>query len=138
MLIAQVLQEGTDIGQTVILTGGSRTVGRPRRAGSGGLAARAARGPALPRRPRHDRPRGPTTPNIVEAETNRALVASATRVVVCADHTKWGVVGLASFGTLADVERVVTDRGLSRAAHEAIGGHGLRGRDRLRRGPGPG
>ena len=63
---------------------------------------------------------GLTTPNIVEAETNRALVASATRVVVCADHTKWGVVGLASFGTLADVERVVTDRGLSRAAHEAI------------------
>jgi DeoR/GlpR family transcriptional regulator of sugar metabolism len=121
MLIAQVLQEGTDIGQTVILTGGSRT---PSDALVGPVAVDSLRGlhvdllflgvHGMTARA------GLTTPNIVEAETNRALVASATRVVVCADHTKWGVVGLASFGTLADVERVVTDRGLSRAAHEAI------------------
>ena len=37
---------------------------------------------------------GFTTPNLLEAETDRALVAAAERVVVVADHTKWGVRGL--------------------------------------------
>ncbi|MFC6937646.1 DeoR/GlpR family DNA-binding transcription regulator [Actinomadura yumaensis] len=33
---------------------------------------------------------GFTTPNLLEAETNRALAATARRLVVLADHTKWG------------------------------------------------
>ena len=33
---------------------------------------------------------GFTTPNLLEAETNRALVDSGRRLVVVADHTKWG------------------------------------------------
>ncbi len=33
---------------------------------------------------------GLSTPNLAEAETNRRLVQSARRVVVVADHTKWG------------------------------------------------
>ena len=37
---------------------------------------------------------GFTTPNLLEGETDQALVASAERVVVVADHTKWGVRGL--------------------------------------------
>src|ERR1700759_5458863 len=40
---------------------------------------------------------GLTTPNLAEAETNRALIRVARRVVVLADHTKWGLVGLSSF-----------------------------------------
>src|SRR6185503_5997741 len=39
---------------------------------------------------------GFTTPNLAEAETNRALVDCASQIVVCADSTKWGSVGLAS------------------------------------------
>lgn len=38
---------------------------------------------------------GLTTPNLTEAQTNRALVASARRVAVVADHSKWGWSGSA-------------------------------------------
>ena len=37
---------------------------------------------------------GLTTPNLMEAETNRAFTDSARHLVVLADHTKWGIVGL--------------------------------------------
>ncbi|MET8504862.1 DeoR/GlpR family DNA-binding transcription regulator [Streptomyces sp. NPDC004787] len=56
---------------------------------------------------------GLSTPNLAEAETNRRLVRSARRVVVVADHTKWGTVGLSSFASLDEVDALVTDRGVS-------------------------
>ncbi|MBD0710377.1 MULTISPECIES: DeoR/GlpR family DNA-binding transcription regulator [unclassified Streptomyces] len=55
---------------------------------------------------------GLSTPNLAEAETNRCLMRSARRVVVVADHTKWGKVGLSSFADLTEVDTWVTDRGL--------------------------
>ncbi|MHC0433768.1 DeoR/GlpR family DNA-binding transcription regulator [Streptomyces sp. O3] len=55
---------------------------------------------------------GLSTPNLAEAETNRRLVCSARRVVVVADHTKWGTVGLSSFAALEQVDTWVTDPGL--------------------------
>jgi DeoR/GlpR family transcriptional regulator of sugar metabolism len=55
---------------------------------------------------------GFTTPNLVEAETNRALIASARRVVVAADSSKWGVVGLSSIARLDEVDVLVTDDAL--------------------------
>lgn len=55
---------------------------------------------------------GLSTPNLAEAETNRRLVRSARRVVVVADHTKWGTVGLSSFASLAEVDTLVTDGGM--------------------------
>ncbi|MCX4552620.1 DeoR/GlpR family DNA-binding transcription regulator [Streptomyces sp. NBC_01387] len=63
---------------------------------------------------------GLSTPNLAEAETNRRFVRSARRVVVVADHTKWGTVGLSSFATLEDVDAFVTDAGLSAEAREEI------------------
>ncbi|MFH8516424.1 DeoR/GlpR family DNA-binding transcription regulator [Streptomyces gelaticus] len=63
---------------------------------------------------------GLSTPNLAEAETNRRFVQSARRVVVVADHTKWGTVGLSSFATLEQVDTFVTDAGLSAAAREEI------------------
>ena len=63
---------------------------------------------------------GLTTPNLAEAETNRALIKVARRVVVLADHTKWGVVSLASFATLEDVDVLVTDTLLPAEAHAAL------------------
>ncbi|MEU9860062.1 DeoR/GlpR family DNA-binding transcription regulator [Streptomyces sp. NPDC047971] len=56
---------------------------------------------------------GLSTPNLAEAETNRRLMRSARRVVVVADHTKWGTVGLSSFARLDEVDTLVTDGGLS-------------------------
>lgn len=66
---------------------------------------------------------GLSTPNLAEAETNRRLVQSARRVVVVADHTKWGTVGLSSFATLDEVDTLVTDSGLSVEAREEIAEH---------------
>lgn len=63
---------------------------------------------------------GLSTPNLAEAETNRRLVQSARRVVVVADHTKWGVVGLSSFAALEQVDTLVTDAGLDSEARSEI------------------
>jgi len=52
---------------------------------------------------------GLTTPNLAEAETNRAFIRVARRVVVLADHTKWGLVSLSSFARLDEVDVLVTD-----------------------------
>lgn len=61
---------------------------------------------------------GLSTPNLAEAETNRALVASARRVIAVADHTKWGLTGLAGFARLSDIDLWITDEGLSDAARQ--------------------
>ncbi|NUP17746.1 MAG: DeoR/GlpR transcriptional regulator [Streptomyces sp.] len=66
---------------------------------------------------------GLSTPNLAEAETNRRLVQSARRVVVVADHTKWGVVGLSSFAALEQVDTLVTDAGLATDARSEIAEH---------------
>jgi DeoR/GlpR family transcriptional regulator of sugar metabolism len=47
-------------------------------------------------------------------------VQSARRVVVVADHTKWGTVGLSSFAKLEQVDTWVTDAGLPREARAEI------------------
>ena len=52
---------------------------------------------------------GLTTPNLAEAETNRSFIRVARRVVVLADHTKWGLVSLSSFARLNEVDVLVTD-----------------------------
>ncbi|MFF0156640.1 DeoR/GlpR family DNA-binding transcription regulator [Streptomyces sp. NPDC005263] len=66
---------------------------------------------------------GLSTPNLAEAETNRRLVQSARRVVVVADHTKWGTVGLSSFAALEQVDTLVTDAGLSGSARAEVSEH---------------
>jgi DeoR/GlpR family transcriptional regulator of sugar metabolism len=66
---------------------------------------------------------GLSTPNLAEAETNRRLVQSARRVVVVADHTKWGTVGLSSFAALEQVDTLVTDAGLSQEARAQVSEH---------------
>ncbi|MFD7130769.1 DeoR/GlpR family DNA-binding transcription regulator [Streptomyces sp. NPDC059894] len=66
---------------------------------------------------------GLSTPNLAEAETNRRLVQSARRVVVVADHTKWGVVGLSSFAALEQVDTLVTDSGLPDEARAEVSEH---------------
>ena len=66
---------------------------------------------------------GLSTPNLAEAETNRRLVQSARRVVVVADHTKWGTVGLSSFAALEQVDTLVTDSGLVPEARSEVSEH---------------
>lgn len=52
---------------------------------------------------------GLTTPNLAEAETNRAFLRSARRTVLLADHTKWSAIGLTTFAALEEVDVLVTD-----------------------------
>jgi DeoR/GlpR family transcriptional regulator of sugar metabolism len=56
----------------------------------------------------------------MEAETNRSFIAASREVVVVADHTKWGTVGLSTFAGWGDLDLVVTDSGLSTAARKAM------------------
>ncbi|HEY1623022.1 MAG TPA: DeoR/GlpR family DNA-binding transcription regulator [Streptosporangiaceae bacterium] len=66
---------------------------------------------------------GLTTPNLAEAETNRTLIRVARRVVVLADHTKWGLVSLSSFADLPDIDVLITDDMLSADARALAGEH---------------
>lgn len=109
--------------QTVLLTGGLRT---PSDALVGPIAVDAIRGlhvDCLLMGVHGMHPvAGFTTPNLMEAEMNRAMLASAGRLIVLADHTKWGVVGLSAIAALADASVLVSDAGLSAEAREVLAG----------------
>jgi DeoR/GlpR family transcriptional regulator of sugar metabolism len=62
---------------------------------------------------------GLTTPNLAESETNRTFIKLARRVVVVADHTKWGLVSLSSFASLDEVDVLVTDDELPASVRDA-------------------
>lgn len=68
---------------------------------------------------------GFTTPNLMEAETDRALVAAAERLVVLADHSKWDMLGISTIAALSDAHVLVTDSRLPESARppltEAVG-----------------
>jgi DeoR/GlpR family transcriptional regulator of sugar metabolism len=66
---------------------------------------------------------GFTTPNILEAETDRALVEAGRRLIVLADHTKWGVIGISSFARLDQADVLITDSGLAGDAHSELAAH---------------
>ncbi|WP_205857064.1 DeoR/GlpR family DNA-binding transcription regulator [Phytoactinopolyspora endophytica] len=66
---------------------------------------------------------GFTTPNILEAETDRAMVAAARRLVVLADHTKWRTIGLSTIAHLDRADTLITDDALPGEAREALRGH---------------
>ena len=122
--VSDVLHRAGNDSHTVLLTGGIRTrsdalVGPAAAAMVAGLNldllflgvhGMAERG-------------GFTTPNHAEAQTNQALVGAARRVVVLADHTKWGVVGIATIIGLADAHVLVTDTGLDAPALRRLRSH---------------
>ena len=59
---------------------------------------------------------GFTCPNLLEAETDIALIAAGRRLVVVADHTKWGVVGIASIARLDEADVLISDSALDAEA----------------------
>lgn len=63
---------------------------------------------------------GYTTPNLAEATTNRTFVDAAREVIVLADSSKWGVVGLADIGPLAVARTVITDDRLPAEAYRVL------------------
>lgn len=115
--VAEVLHGQGRRDLTVVLTGGIRT---PSDGLVGPIAVHAIRSlhvdMAIMGVHGIDERAGLTTPNLLEAETNRAFVDSARRLVVIADNTKWGVVGLSQIATLDAVGTLVTDDKLPHAA----------------------
>lgn len=119
--VAQLLHEDKRADMTVILTGGIRT---PSDALVGPVAVGSLRG-------LHvdwlfmgvhgiDLRAGLTTPNMVEGDTDRALIDCARQVVVAADSSKWGVVALTTIASLDEVDVLVTDSGLPPGAQDVL------------------
>src|SRR3954447_22426403 len=121
--VADVLHRAGRPDQTIILTGGVRT---PSDALVGPFAVAALRTMHLDQvfMGVHgmDPHSGFTTPNVLEAETDRALVDAARRLVVLADHTKWGVIGISSIARLDQADTLVPDAGLSPDARVILSG----------------
>ncbi|GAA2969973.1 DeoR/GlpR family DNA-binding transcription regulator [Actinokineospora diospyrosa] len=111
--VADVLRAGGRPDRTVVLTGGVRTLSD---ALVGPVAVRALRSLHLDMvfLSVHGMAEGPgfTTPNINESETDRALIEAGRKLVVIADHTKWGVVGISTVAALEEADVLITDDGL--------------------------
>jgi len=63
---------------------------------------------------------GFTTPNLLEADTDRALVSSGRRLVVLADHTKWSTVGISTIAPLSQADVLITDDHLEEEARTVL------------------
>jgi DeoR/GlpR family transcriptional regulator of sugar metabolism len=115
--VADVLYRDGRADQTVILSGGVRT---PSDALVGPFAVEVIRSlhvdSVFMGTHGMDPRSGFTTPNILEAETNRALIEAGRRLIVLADHTKWGVIGISSVARLEDADTIISDSGLDAAA----------------------
>jgi DeoR family fructose operon transcriptional repressor len=55
---------------------------------------------------------GFSSPNLVEAETNREVIRRSAKFVVLADHSKWEVKGFSSFAGFDTADVVITSQGL--------------------------
>jgi DeoR/GlpR family transcriptional regulator of sugar metabolism len=119
--VADVLYKNGRPDQTVILSGGVRT---PSDALVGPFAVEVIRSLHVDMvfMGTHgmDSRSGLTTPNILEAETNRALIQAGRHLLVLADHTKWGIIGISSVARFEDVDTIITDAGLEPAARSEI------------------
>lgn len=119
--VAEVLHASRRDDLTVILTGGERTasgslVGPWTTAGLHNLhvdwAFLGAQG--------MDEQAGMTVSSLVEAETNRALMAAGRRVCFVIDSDTWQTVSLSTVAPLDEIDVLVTDSGLSRRAHRVL------------------
>jgi DeoR/GlpR family transcriptional regulator of sugar metabolism len=63
---------------------------------------------------------GLTSPNLLETEVNAAMVKASGKLVVLADSSKYGLIGLAGICPLSAIHTLVTDSGLSPASEAAL------------------
>lgn len=122
--LAAVAEQSPDPHRTVLLTGGMRT---PSDALVGPLAtgALATLRVDLAVLGAHGltAEAGCTTPNILEAAVNSAILASAARTAVLIDSGKWGVTGLCRFAALDDIDILLSDDALPLGAQRALAEH---------------
>lgn len=119
--VADVLHQVGQTDQTIILTGGVRT---PSDALAGPFAVAALRTVHVDlvfmgvhgMDPRS----GFTCPNLLEADTDRAMIEAGRRLVVVADHAKWGVIGISSIARLDQADVLITDSALEPEARTTL------------------
>ncbi len=63
---------------------------------------------------------GLSTPNILEASINRAMMEQAEKVVAVFDHTKWGVQALAHIADFDEIDVLITDDAAGQAEIEQV------------------
>ncbi|WP_017615483.1 DeoR/GlpR family DNA-binding transcription regulator [Nocardiopsis salina] len=122
--VAEVFHRSERSDQAVALTGGFRT---PSDALVGPLALASVRGINLDTlvlgvHGMAERA-GFTTPNLMESDTDRALVEAAGTLVVAADSSKWGTVGLSTIAPLDLCDVLVTDDGIVPEARHTLEDH---------------
>jgi DeoR/GlpR family transcriptional regulator of sugar metabolism len=118
---AEILYHGGRSDQTIILSGGVRT---PSDALVGPFAVNALRNVNVDIvfmgvHGMQERA-GFTTPNLLEAETDQALIETGGRLVVTADHTKWGVAGVSTIARLSRADIVISDARLGEEARAIL------------------
>ena len=118
--VADVLHSRGRPDQTVILTGGVRTRSDALVGPLAVASFRSVHVDVVFMGVHGMYPRGFTTPNILEAETDRALIEAGRRLVVLADHSKWGVVGISAIARLDEADTLITDSGLEQAVRNEL------------------
>lgn len=68
---------------------------------------------------------GPTTPDILEAQLNRLMIAVSNEVTIVADSSKIGRRSLSTIGELSTIHRLVTDDRIAPELAQAIRAKGL-------------
>jgi len=63
---------------------------------------------------------GLTTPNLLEARVNRAMVTSSHRVVAVCDSTKFSRRSLSRIMPISELHHIITDKGLPESSVEAL------------------
>jgi len=68
---------------------------------------------------------GLTTPNLTEAATKRSMIQAAEKVILLADHSKFGKIAFAKFAELPEIHHCVADGQLSASAIAELESEGI-------------
>lgn len=68
---------------------------------------------------------GLTTPNMLEASVKRCMIRAGKKVILLADHSKYGKVSFAKVAELTDIDHCVTDELISDSALKELRASGM-------------
>jgi DeoR family transcriptional regulator of aga operon len=69
---------------------------------------------------------GITTSNSMEAQLNKSMIQVVQKVIVLADHTKFGKRGFSRICGLDEIDEIITDKNISPAIIEKYASHGIK------------
>jgi DeoR family transcriptional regulator of aga operon len=69
---------------------------------------------------------GITTSNSMEAQLNKSMMQVVQKVIVLADHTKFGKRGFSRVCGLDEIDEIITDKNISPAIVEKYASHGIK------------